>query len=170
MTKTAYPSQPSRTHQAGTSHSPEGRTSSPTNWTPWLTLAGTLPFVLPAIWLTIGWSWTLLGDAHLLMSSYGLLIVSFMAGSLWGIHLKRTDGWSRFLPVFTNAVALVCWFSFLMLSFTTQMWVLALSFSLLWLVDLKLWQEHIITKGYMAVRTVASGIVVFSLLVAAGVV
>ena len=43
-------------------------------------------------------------------------------------------------------------------------------FTLLWLVDLKLWQEHIITRGYMAVRTVASFIVVCSLLLAGGVV
>ena len=144
--------------------------TSPRTWTPWLTLAGTLPFLLPAIWLSLGWSWTLLGDAHWLLSSYGLLIVSFMAGSLWGRHLRRTDGWSRFLPVFTNVIALVCWFSFLLLSFVVQMWILALSFTLLWLVDLKLWQEHIITRGYMAVRTVASFIVVCSLLLAGGVV
>ena len=147
---------------------PALRKSSPRIWTPWLTLAGTLPFVLPALWLTIGWSWTILGDAHILLTTYGLLIVSFMAGSQWGIHLKRTDGWSRFLPLFTNVIALVCWFSFLLLSFVPQMWVLALSFTLLWLVDLKLWQEHIITRGYMGVRTLATAIVVFSLLLAAG--
>ena len=54
----------------------------------YLTLAGVLPFVAGAI-LPIAGTQTVLpvGELHALVGSYGLAIVSFLAGTHWAMQL-----------------------------------------------------------------------------------
>lgn len=131
----------------------------------YLALAGTLPFIATAVALILGKeSIPFLGDARHVQATYGLLICSFMAGSQWGQHLKRDDKWRRFLPIFTNVIVLLVWFSYLILSQTSFVVVLALAFIALYWVDSEFEKDGGITKHYLSIRAYVTAVVVASLL------
>ena len=135
---------------------------------PYLTLAGTLPFVIPAILLIIGkTSLPILGNLNALMSIYGIVISCFMAGSYWGLHLNREDGWAAYLPVFSNVIALLVFFAFVLMPSMAFAYVLIAAFLLMLLLDAELKIRGIISKNYLIWRVIATVLVVASLVVLA---
>ena len=128
---------------------------------PYLTFAGAIPFVLGAVFITIGIdAIPVLGKVTYILSIYGLVIASFMAGAHWGNHLSLADDdtWAVKLPVFSNIIALALWLGFLLLSTVGFIWLLV--------IDYGLHQAHIINNDYFKVRRYVTAIVVIALMIA----
>ena len=137
---------------------------------PYLTFAGAIPFIACALLLVIGISdIPILGATADVLSAYGLVIASFMAGSQWGNHLSLADDdkWAIRLPLASNVIAIVLWLGFLMLPVIGFIWLLVIGFTSMWMIDYGLNRAHIITPDYFKVRTYVTAIVIVSLIVTA---
>ena len=137
---------------------------------PYLTFAGAIPFVACALLLVIGIiDIPYLGAVADILSAYGLVIASFMAGSQWGNHLSLADDdkWAVRLPLVSNVIAIVLWLGFLMLPVVGFIWLLVIGFASMLMIDYGLNCARIITPDYFKVRTYVTAIVIVSLIVAA---
>ena len=137
---------------------------------PYLTFAGAIPFVVCAIFIIIGIeAIPVLGNTAHILSIYGLVIASFMAGAHWGNHLSLADDntWALKLPIFSNIIALALWLGFLSLSNVGFMWLLVIGFIAMLMIDYGLHQAHIISDNYFKVRKYVTLIVVVSLIIIA---
>ena len=137
---------------------------------PYLTFAGTIPFIACAVLITIGIdAIRVLGETEHVLAVYGLVIATFMAGAHWGNHLSLTDdnSWAVKLPIFSNVIALALWLGFLSLSSVGFIWVLVIAFVILLVIDYGLNQAQIITPDYFKVRKYVTAIVVISLIISA---
>ena len=136
---------------------------------PYLTFAGAIPFVLGAVFITIDIdAIPVLGNTTDILSIYGLVIASFMAGAHWGNHLSLADDntWAVKLPIFSNIIALALWLGFLTLSSAGFIWLLVAGFISLLMIDYGLHQAHIISNEYFRVRRYVTIIVVVALIIA----
>ena len=136
---------------------------------PYLTFAGTIPFILCAIFITMDIdAIRVLGKTEHVLAVYGLVIATFMAGAQWGNHLSLTDdnAWAFWLPILSNIIALALWLGFLMLSTLGFIWLLIISFIILLAIDYGLYQAQIISPKYFNVRKYVTAIVVISLVIA----
>ena len=137
---------------------------------PYLTFAGTIPFIACALLITFSVdAIRVLGSTEDILAAYGLVIATFMAGAQWGNHLSLADdnSWAVSLPILSNVVALALWFGFLTLSTVGFIWLLIISFISLLIIDYGLYRVQIITAKYFTVRKYVTLIVVISLIVAA---
>jgi len=137
---------------------------------PYLTFAGAIPFVTCAFLLMIDVvTVPMLGSVLDVLSAYGLVIGSFMAGAHWGNHLDLADDnkWAIRLPLYSNIIALGLWLGFLILSASSFIWLLVIGFISLLVIDYSLHQAQIISHTYFKVRQYVTAIVVISLVIAA---
>jgi len=137
---------------------------------PYLTFAGTIPFIACAFLLMIDVvTVPVLGSVVGILSAYGLVIASFMAGAHWGNHLGLADDneWAIKLPIYSNVIALSLWLGFLSLSASSFIWLLVIGFTSLLVIDYGLHRARIISHTYFKVRKYVTAIVVVSLVVAA---
>lgn len=140
------------------------------NISPYLTFAGTIPFILGAILISMGVdTFVGLGQTVHVLSIYGLVIASFMAGAHWGCHLSLSvqHRWAARLPVVSNVIALVLWLGFLSLSSAGFMWLLIAAFMAMLMVDYGLQRAQVIDEAYFKVRVSVILVVVTTLIVAA---
>ena len=137
---------------------------------PYLTFAGAIPFVACAFLLMIDVvTVPMLGSVVDILSAYGLVIASFMAGAHWGNHLDLADNnkWAIRLPLYSNIIALGLWLGFLILSASSFIWLLVIGFISLLVIDYNLHRAQIISHAYFKVRQYVTAIVVISLVIAA---
>ncbi|WP_352310105.1 DUF3429 domain-containing protein [Psychrobacter sp. W2-37-MNA-CIBAN-0211] len=137
---------------------------------PYLTFAGTIPFIACAFLLMVEVvTVPILGSVANILSAYGLVIASFMAGAHWGNHLNLADDhkWAVKLPIYSNAIALGLWLGFLSLSTSSFIWLLVIGFISLLVIDYSLHRAQIISHAYFKIRQYVTAIVVMSLVVAA---
>ena len=137
---------------------------------PYLTFAGAIPFVACAFLLMIDVvTVPMLGSVGDVLSAYGLVIASFMAGAHWGNHLDLADDneWAIRLPLYSNVIALGLWLGFLILSASSFIWLLVIGFISLLVIDYSLHRAQIISHAYFKVRQYVTAIVVISLVIAA---
>ena len=133
----------------------------------YLTYAGAMPFIFCAICLSADiQQLPLLGSIEKILSVYGLVISSFLAGAHWGQHLQLNKGvWSRSLPILSNIIAVSLWFGFLVLSFKMLMIMFVAVFVVLLIIDHRLFQIGFITSHYFQTRFFVSAIVIISLII-----
>ncbi|WP_201574603.1 DUF3429 domain-containing protein [Psychrobacter sp. H8-1] len=137
---------------------------------PYLTFAGAIPFVVCAVFITLGIDAVIgLGKTVDILAAYGLVIASFMAGAHWGNHLSLTDddAWALKLPIFSSIIAVLLWLGFLSLPDLGFIWLLVVGFISLLVIDVGLKQANIISQPYFQVRKYVTLIVVASLIVSA---
>ena len=137
---------------------------------PYLTFAGAIPFVACAFLLIVDVvTVPMLGSVIDVLSAYGLVIASFMAGAHWGNHLDLADDnkWAIRLPLYSNIIALGLWLGFLILSASSFIWLLVIGFISLLVIDYSLHRAQIISHAYFKVRQYVTAIVVISLVIAA---
>ena len=136
---------------------------------PYLTFAGAIPFVACAFLLMVDVvTVPILGSVVDVLSAYGLVISSFMAGAHWGNHLDLADDnkWAIRLPLYSNIIALGLWLGFLILSASSFIWLLVIGFISLLVIDYSLHRAQIISHAYFKVRQYVTAIVVISLVIA----
>ncbi len=133
-------------------------------WLKILPYAGTLPFIIAVILLLSGHRlippYTTVGYMAI---SYGLVISSFMSGSLWGIALRQ-PGYIPLL-IISNVITLTAWLSFLTQSFAVTALITAILFLYLLALDYKLQILHF--KDYLKTRRNVTAIVVGCLIIIA---
>ena len=132
----------------------------------YLMYAGTLPFILSAICLMLHiQELPLLGSTEVMLSAYGIVIASFLAGSHWGQHLHiNKSHWSIALPILSNLIAVALWIGFLTLSFRMLVALLSIIFVILLMIDRQLLKGHFITDLYFKARFFVSSIALVSLM------
>lgn len=81
--------------------------------TQYLTFAGALPFALALIMEGMQWQWGQLHGA-VIFHTYSAIILSFMAGSLWGQASHFTSSQHNPLLLISNLWALLAWFGLLL--------------------------------------------------------
>lgn len=129
-----------------------------------LAYAGAVPFVVCAVAALSGAA--VPGPAEAvdrLAASYGLTIVSFMAGVMWGVYLTSDDAAPGHLFVASNAVALIAWGAFLAGPPKLSLGVMAVLFLYLLYVDYGLCRSGVLTGHYLALRRNVTAIVILSL-------
>ena len=107
------------------------------------------------------------GTAQNLLLSYSLLIVSFMAGILWGVYLIRSNAISLNLLLISNVLAVAAWAAFILLPARLVLLCHAVLFLCLLYVDRIAVKAGVLTEAYLKVRYGVTGVVVVSLLIAA---
>ena len=136
--------------------------------TVYLTYAGTIPFIACTFCLLIGVErLPLLGAVDHILSLYTLVIAAFLSGSYWGMHLHIQQGsLPYYLPIISNGLALILWFSSLILS--NQFFFIAsvVLFIILALIEYHLFQKQKISYKYLKLRLSVTLIVVTTLTVA----
>jgi Protein of unknown function (DUF3429) len=128
-----------------------------------LPYAGALPFAGGALLVLMRvHSLPFIGSTQYAVLSYGLLIISFMAGVHWGQYLSGVRATVNLL-VSSNVVALLAWFGFLLLPVFWFCLLLIFLFAVLYLIDMQLDSP----PDYLKTRCNVTAIVCLSLLVTA---
>jgi hypothetical protein len=131
-----------------------------------LTYLGSLPFFI-AVYLS--WSQhTFLGvDGIQWFLTYGLVILSFMAGTLWGQVVNESIQ-IKSIALASNAVTLAAWFAFLLVGPTVVLIISALGFIVLYVFEVLMMTDIKRPDYYLALRlrvttlvVVAHGLMVF---------
>ena len=131
-----------------------------------LAYAGAIPFVACAVAALAGFSVPEpAGPVERLAASYGLTIVSFMAGVLWGVYLTHKGAVPGHPFVASNAVALMAWGAFLAGPPKLALGIMAALFVYLLYVDFALCRSGVLTEDYFKLRRNVTVIVILSLVV-----
>ena len=132
-----------------------------------LAYLGCLPFIIAAIFfstklqfMSATFSATFFEN---IIKSYGLVIVSFMAGVNWGQYLTFKQKPKLNLFLISNIITLLCWFSFFLISSSWFFLNLIFSFLSLLAVDYHLKQLDLIEVKYFQTRINVTLIVCISL-------
>ncbi|KZK86705.1 hypothetical protein PsW64_01364 [Pseudovibrio sp. W64] len=129
-----------------------------------LALAGTIPFIAGAIGLSVGYSFLpLLGATVIAVSLYALVILSFMAGSQWGMFFIAPHPRRAWLLLWSNFVALSGWCLFLFTAPIIFILGLIILFSGMLFVDFFLQNLEITSRNYLGVRITATIITLIAL-------
>ena len=131
----------------------------------YLTYAGAIPFIVCAVFLNFDIvQLPLLGYVEKILSVYGLVISSFLAGAHWGQHLRINKGlWTYSLAILSNIIAVLLWFGFLVLGFKVLMAMFAAAFVALLIIDYRLFHMDFISRNYFQTRLFVSVTVIISL-------
>ena len=122
----------------------------------YLIYAGMTPYFITGFLFAKGlYSVPLLGSLEKALSIYNLIIISFLAGSHWGKHLKLQNKWSFYLALTSIGIVLFIGFSYLLIPFTGFLVAFIISLGLLLLIDKKLLQEQIISQNYFKTRFIS---------------
>lgn len=133
-----------------------------------LAFAGALPLVACALLPFIGVeSVSLVGALDAVAGSYGLAILSFVAGTHWALQLLRPSETPFNLFVSSNVVFLAVWIGWLVAPLNQALIIQAAAFTFLLHVDRRLAVRGITSRDYLRVRSVATGAAFASLLLIA---
>lgn len=128
-----------------------------------LTYAGTLPFIVIAFAALTGVELAGLNPT-LMMLTYGAVIISFVAGTHWGIYLYRDAPFNLF--VHSNLITLLAWgglCSAILLQVTFVPILYILCFAILWVLDERLHKQGLHEDWFMRLRSHATLIVCLAL-------
>lgn len=126
-----------------------------------LTFAGAVPFIVAATLTLLGVSalpWV--GPVVSAVMVYGVIIASFMAGSLWGLQLALPRPTRLMLAFGSNVFAVGLWLAYLSGNIPLMLIGLIVVFIALVLIDVCLNVADIISRQYLYLRAVVTAIVV----------
>ena len=129
-----------------------------------LALAGALPFLACALLPLMGVvALEPIGSLDGLASSYGLSIISFLAGIHWATYLLKQDQVRTNLFVTSNVVFLGVWIAFVVGGLKVALASQIIAFVYLMWVDRGLLRSMVISNTYFRMRLIVTGLVVLSL-------
>jgi hypothetical protein len=138
--------------------------------TGFLMVAGILPFVIFTYFLMVGVvELPFVGHVGTALKIYSVLILTFIMGSHWGMHLSQRGPHCRFLAIISNVLFLFLLWAFFVLSLKVLYFVMSLLFLFLFLLDSWLWQGGFLDGFYIRCRALVTFCVCF-VLVLSGVV
>jgi len=100
-------------------------------------------------------------DAITWFITYGLVILSFMAGTLWGQVVNET-GLVKGIALATNGITLVAWFSYVLFQSPLVLVVTALGFIALYLLELIAMKKVSRPDYYLGLRLRVTTLVVLA--------
>jgi Zn-dependent protease with chaperone function len=125
-----------------------------TNFAKLLAYLGAIPFIACAC----------LRISDLILLTYGLTIASFMAGTHWGLCLKKSDNFAHGIFLASIIVTLSAWFCYLLCSAIICLLIFAGIFISLMFIDYLLYRKNLESKDYFQLRLSITTIVVVSLI------
>ncbi len=125
-----------------------------------LTYFGATPFFL-AIYLHLTEQPLLGVEAVQWFLTYGLVILSFMAGTLWGQVVNASAQVKR-IALATNIITLAAWFAFLLAGPVLVLLMLALGFIALYLLEWRVMDRVPRPEYYLALRLRVTALVVLA--------
>ncbi|MCT8985368.1 DUF3429 domain-containing protein [Shewanella phaeophyticola] len=124
----------------------------------WLGVAGLMPFIVLSL---LAFNHSVLSPEHTLLGfiSYSAIILSFMAGTLWGkaVVLSTEDNFAKLLIV-SNVIALGCWVALLTPFELSALILLFSGYLYLLFVEFKAKQLSS-SASYMTLRTILTSVV-----------
>lgn len=131
-----------------------------------LALAGATPFVACAILPLLGFS-TIepFGRLQDVASSYGLGIITFIAGTHWATDLYKQSSLPLSLFASSNVVFLAVWITFVVADIGVVLATQVVAFLLLLFIDYRLFKSGTISDHYFRTRSIATSVASVSLLV-----
>ena len=134
-----------------------------------LAYAGTLPFIACAVLPWIGIPAVAgIGSCAYIAATYGVAIVSFMAGTHWGTFLYQADSLPLNLLLTSNAITVAAWLSLILTPVAVSLAVTAAAFLLLLAIDFRLARAGLLTADYLQTRRNVTLIVFAMLLLTIG--
>ena len=131
-----------------------------------LAIAGAAPFIACAILPLAGIdSVEPFGRLDILAATYGLGIISFLAGVHWATFLYKAAAIPFNLFVSSNVLFLTVWFVYVLAGLAWVLLTQLLAFAILLSIDYQLRRTGLITRHYFGVRAVATALASVSLLV-----
>ncbi|MGM0524660.1 MAG: DUF3429 domain-containing protein [Pseudomonadota bacterium] len=134
-----------------------------------LGFAGLIPFLVFSLAQLMGVKLPLPVAPMTLLLTYGAIILSFLAGILWGRAIHRADSEAtNSLLVLSNAFALLAWFSLLLDSVFWALLIQMAGFALVLTFERVLARGSLMTtqSGYYPMRLIlTAGVIVCQLLV-----
>mgnify|MGYP002066714968 CR=1 FL=1 len=118
-----------------------------------------------AVALAAGIDLPVTGDEAAALVSYGAIILSFMAGTHWGLYLSASERSAANLFITSNVVTLAAWAAFLAGPAILTLAVLGAGFVFLLYIDYGLRAREVLTPDYLRTRLHATVIVVAALIV-----
>lgn len=125
-----------------------------------LAMAGTLPFFFGLLLLVAGWPIQQF-SAALFSHTYGVVIVSFLAGIQWGVYLFAQGRLNLFVA--SNLIALLAWISLLLAGRPLGFVLLNSCFALALLIDWRCYRDGLIGKWFWTLRWQVSSVVILLL-------
>ncbi len=104
-----------------------------------------------------------LGALDYIAGSYGLAIICFLAGTHWAMFLLRPSESPFNLFVSSNVVFLAAWFAFVLASLQLALAIQIAAFLVLLFIEGKMLQSGLLTRHYLRIRSIATGVAVVSL-------
>ena len=126
-----------------------------------LTYSGTLPLIACVVLLIAPMPGF---DSHLIAKTYSAIIISFLCGIHWAVHLFFAEKCPRNLLITSNSVALLAWISLLAKQNEIALLMQIVYFLYLFTLDFKLQKAGILPEWFYELRRNATGIVVLSLI------
>jgi hypothetical protein len=126
-----------------------------------LSYAGTLPYLIALVIGLTPYKWQAWPFLVVLLSTYSALIVSFIAGSHWGLLLSKPKE-SKALLVLTNMLVLFAWFGMLIPSWIISFSILFICFWAVLAVDYKLYKKGLFLQTYFNMRLMITIVVSIS--------
>jgi len=131
-----------------------------------LAIAGTAPFIACAILTLAGiYSVEPFGRLDALAATYGLGIISFLAGTHWATCLYKAAITPFNLFISSNGLFLTVWFVYVLAGVGPVLLTQFLAFVILLLIDYRLLRVGLISEHYFGVRAMATALASVSLLV-----
>ena len=131
----------------------------------YLPAAGVLPFVACAVLPLLGIREVPpFGELHLLISSYGLAIVSFLAGTHWAMQLAAPEKTPFDLLIASNAVFLAAWIAYVLADPPRALLTHAIALVALLVIDYRLYAAQLTNRRYWRTRSAATLVAATSLL------
>lgn len=121
-----------------------------------LTISGILPFLIILV-LSLFQIYPIPLDYQFIFSTYSVIIISFIAGSHWGIAKNISNG--KRIKIESNLITLIAWACILWNSIYAWV-VVILCFIYLQYIDLRLRNKSYISQYYYQSRLVATSCVV----------
>ncbi len=134
-----------------------------------LAYAGAMPFIACAVlpWLGVPVI-AAIGSCAYIAATYGVAIVSFMAGIHWGTYLYQADSLPVNLLLTSNAITVAVWLAFILSPVAVSLGVVAAAFLLLLAVDFRLARAGLLTRDYLRTRRNVTVIVIVMLMLTLG--
>jgi hypothetical protein len=127
-------------------------------WITLLTYLGALPFFL-AVYASLSKNTFLGVEGVQWFVSYGLLILSFMAGTLWGQMIDQSIKVKR-IAITTNAITLAAWFAFLLAAPSMVLIIITAGFVMLYALEVFVMKHLKRPDYYLTLRLRVTALVV----------